>query len=194
MNFIDNYYIELNKLLLNSDIKKKLFILKDLIINCSNSGGSVFILGNGGSASTASHVSVDLTKNAKIKSYNFNEANLITCLANDYSYEDWMTEALKLYSNHSNDLIIFLSCSGNSRNLLNALRWSKSNGKIVVSLTGNEPTNNLINENINGLNLWVNSKSYNIIEIVHHAWMLSIIDFIIGKSEYPVTPLNYKKL
>ena len=55
----------------------------------------IMIFGNGGSAAIASHVSVDLTKNAKIRCVNYNEADLITCFANDYGYENWVKQALK---------------------------------------------------------------------------------------------------
>ena len=52
--------------------------------------GKIIIFGNGGSASIASHFSVDMTKNAKIKTINLNEYNLITCFANDYGFENWI--------------------------------------------------------------------------------------------------------
>ena len=58
----------------------------------------IIIIGNGGSAAMASHVSVDLTKNAGIKAINFNEADLLTCFANDYGYEHWVSQALKFYA------------------------------------------------------------------------------------------------
>ena len=54
-------------------------------------------MGNGGSASICNHVTVDLSKNAGIRSINFNEANLITCLSNDYGHDNWMKEALKIH-------------------------------------------------------------------------------------------------
>ena len=57
---------------------------------CNAKGGRVVFFGNGGSASTANHVSVDLSKNAKISSINFNESNLITCFSNDCGYSNWM--------------------------------------------------------------------------------------------------------
>ena len=56
----------------------------------------IFIIGNGGSSSIASHVSVDFAKVARIRSSTFNNSNLITCFANDYKYENWVTEAIKV--------------------------------------------------------------------------------------------------
>ena len=75
---------------------------------------TIYIVGNGGSASIASHVSVDFAKVARIKSATFNNANLITCFANDYGYENWVTEAIKAYLN-KNDMVILISSSGNSK-------------------------------------------------------------------------------
>ena len=67
----------------------------------------------------ASHVSVDLTKNAKIRSINFNESDLLTCLSNDYGYENWMSKALEFYSTKG-DLIVIISSSGESKNVISA--------------------------------------------------------------------------
>ena len=58
-----------------------------------------FFIGNGGSAATSSHIAVDLSKNAKVKALNFNDADLITCFANDFGHDHWMKEAIKIYSN-----------------------------------------------------------------------------------------------
>ena len=57
--------------------------------------GKVYIVGNGGSSSIASHVSVDFAKVARVNSSTFNNANLITCFANDYGYENWVSKALE---------------------------------------------------------------------------------------------------
>ena len=67
----------------------------DLMLAAQGAGGRVIAAGNGASASIASHFSVDLTKNAGVCAVNFNEANLITCLGNDYGYERWLEKALE---------------------------------------------------------------------------------------------------
>ena len=83
MNFIDNYVS-----IISSSIKKynneDFKIARDIILSKKNTNNKVIIFGNGGSAAMSSHVSVDFTKVAKIRSINFNEADLITCFANDY--------------------------------------------------------------------------------------------------------------
>lgn len=149
----------------------------------SKKGGKVILLGNGGSAATASHVSVDLTKNAKIRSINFNEADLITCFSNDYSYADWMKKSLEFYLDKK-DIVVLISTSGKSANIINAAKFLKKNKIETITLTGMKQDNQLKKLNKNGFNLWVNSKSYNQVEIIHHFLLLLIVDLIIGKTVY----------
>ena len=142
----------------------------------------MIIFGNGGSAATSSHFSVDLMKNAKIKSLNFNEADFITCLANDFGHDNWVKKAFEFNTNKS-DFSILLSTSGNSKNVINAANYLKRKKFNFFILTGMKFDNNL--KKINPTNsIWVNSMAYNQIEIVHHFILLAIIDMIIGKSVY----------
>ena len=137
--------------------------------------------GNGGNASTASHMSTDLTKNAKIKSMSFNDVNLITCFSNDYGYENWLKAAIKYYTKPS-DLIVLLSVSGESKNLINAANFCKQKKIKLITITGAKK-NNLLSQKGN-INYWINSKAYNIVEVVQMTILASIVDKIIGKSEY----------
>ena len=79
-----------------------------MIASTSQNGGKTIIIGNGGSAAIASHISVDLTKNANIRAVNFNEPDLITCFSNDYGYERWVEKAIEFYAD-SRDLAILIS-------------------------------------------------------------------------------------
>lgn len=182
--FLKNYNNELiyifkslNKF--NEDIVKT----KKLFENCNKNKGKVILVGNGGSAAISSHVSVDLSKNARIRSVNFNEADLITCLSNDFSYEDWIVAALKLYYD-KNDVLVLISSSGKSENHIRAANFAKQKNIKLVTFTGHSFNNPLKKINNNGLNFWVNSKSYNLIEIAHLYLLLSIVDLLIGKKVY----------
>lgn len=141
----------------------------------------IIIIGNGGSSAIASHVSVDLTKNAKIRSINFNEADLLTCFSNDYGYKKVFSKSLEFYADKG-DVVIIISSSGSSKNLLEAAKVAKKRKLILFTLTGFSKTNPL--KKMGQINLWVNSKAYNIVETVHQIWLLSIVDRIIGKMEY----------
>ena len=67
--------------------KDDLLTAANMIQLVSQNGKKLIVAGNGGSAAMASHVSVDFTKAAGIRAINFNEADLLTCFANDYGYE-----------------------------------------------------------------------------------------------------------
>ena len=124
-----------------------------------------------------------LTKNAKIRCTNYNEYDLLTCFANDYGYEKWVEKSLEFYADEG-DVLILISASGNSKNMINAANFAKKN-KIskIITFTGNDKDNRL--SKLGDINFWVNSKSYNLIENTHQALLLSLVDLIIGKLEYP---------
>ena len=175
-NFFNNYL----KILKSNFDKLDLFKitkLQKLIIETEKKNKKIIICGNGGSAATASHLAVDLTKNAKIRSINFNEYDLITCFSNDFGYEKWIQKSLEYYAD-KNDLLILISCSGNSKNLVNANKKAISMGLKTATLTGCNKSNKLNNFK-NDVNIWINSKSYNQIEIMHHIILLMIVDNII---------------
>ena len=181
--FIKKYLNDLSSLIIPDDeILEKLTKIKEVLLNTSKNNGKVMIFGNGGSAAISSHVSVDLTKNAKIKSLNFNEADLITCFSNDYGYESWIEKAIDFYA-EENDSLILISSSGKSANMINACKAAKIK-KIskIITLTGNEKNNPLSKEG--DINLWIDSKAYNFIENTHQIWLLTVCDLIIGKREY----------
>ena len=139
-------------------------------------GKKIIIAGNGGSAAMASHVAVDLTKAACIRAINFNEADLITCFANDYGYENWVGKALEAYADKG-DLVILISSSGTSHNILNAAEKGNEMGLSVITVSGFLTDNPL--RKLGDLNLWVDSTEYNIVEMTHHVWLVAIIDYLI---------------
>ena len=111
----------------------KIVLTKNILLDVKNTNGKIMIFGNGGSAAIASHVSVDLTKNANIRSVNFNEADLITCFSNDYGYEKWVEKTVDFYAD-SSDVLILISSSGKSQNMINACiaARNKKMSKIII--------------------------------------------------------------
>ena len=136
--------------------------------------GKVYIVGNGGSSSIASHVSVDFAKVAKVPSSTFNNANLITCFANDFGYENWVTEAIKSYTN-KNDMIILISSSGTSKNIVNAAKFCKKNSIDLITLSGFKKNNPL--SKYGDVNFHINSNQYNFVEMSHHIILVYLVDF-----------------
>jgi D-sedoheptulose 7-phosphate isomerase len=150
----------------------------------SKAGHKLIIAGNGGSAAMASHVAVDFTKAAGIRAINFNEADLLTCFANDYGYEKVFEKSVEFYGDKG-DLLILMSSSGTSENVLNAAKRAKKLDIEVITFSGFNSENPL--RQLGDLNFWVNSKAYNIVEMTHHIWLLAIVDYIIGDIEYPAS-------
>ena len=138
----------------------------------------LILAGNGGSASIANHVAVDFTKIAGIRSITFNESNLITCFANDYGYENWVSQSLKNYA-IKGDMCILISSSGKSKNIINAAKECKKKNIFLITLTGFDVNNPL--KKMGNINLWVNSKKYNYVEMTHHVWLVSLADYLSEK-------------
>ena len=175
--FLQNYLTTISlKIIPEKKILEKLIEIKNVLLNTKKKNRKVLIFGNGGSAAISSHVSIDLTKNTKIKVHNFNEADLLTCFSNDYGYEKWVEKTIEFYADQG-DVVILISSSGKSKNMLNACKASKKK-KIskIITLTGDKKNNPL--SKAGDINLWVDSNIYNHIENTHQIWLLSICDLI----------------
>tara|TARA_Y100001949_G_scaffold35250_1_gene28026 strand:+ start:211 stop:759 length:549 start_codon:yes stop_codon:yes gene_type:complete len=149
-----------------------------LIQRSIHNKSKVYIVGNGGSASIASHVSVDFAKVARVPSSTFNNSNLITCFANDYGYENWVVEVIKAYTN-INDLIILISSSGTSKNIVNAAQYCKDNNIDLITLSGFTKDNPL--STLGNVNFHIESTEYNYIEMSHHIILLALVDIFAKK-------------
>jgi len=181
LTFINDYLALYKKSLFETDISQELVGMKKMLLELKKTGKKVIIAGNGGSAAMASHVSVDFTKQGGIRTVNFNEADLITCFANDYGYEHWVAKAVEFYGDEG-DMVILISSSGSSTNMINAAQTAKKLGLTVITFTGFESENPLKKEG--ELNFWLDSRAYNIVENTHQIWLLLVCDMIIGKAEY----------
>lgn len=178
MNYFKNYNYSIFKNL-NKVNQKDLLKISKILIKTKKNDNKVIFVGNGGSAAISSHVSVDFTKVCKIRSINFNEADLLTCYSNDYGYANWVAECMESYAK-KNDVAIFISSSGESKNIINGVKKANKMGLETITLTGFRKNNKV--SKLGLINLWTNSKEYNIVEMVHHIWLLSICDLISQKK------------
>jgi len=180
--FLNSYFSKMfNALSLDKDLHENIVKTKILFEKCAKRKGKVVFFGNGGSAAIASHLSVDLNKNAKIQSISFNDPGIITCYANDFGYKNWISKTIEL-SLTNKDVVVLISSSGKSLNILNAAKYAKKKNIQTITLSGMSKKNNL--KKMGLINFWVDSKSYNIIETAHQFYMMAVIDLIIGKAEY----------
>ncbi len=182
--FVNKYLNDLSTLVRpNEEILKKIIKVKNILISNHKKKRKILIFGNGGSAAIASHFSVDLTKNAKVRCLNFNESDLITCFSNDYGYEKWVEKAINFYGDKG-DVLIIISASGKSKNMLNGCKEAKRKKfSNIITFSGIKKNNPL--SKLGNINFWVDSKAYNFIENIHQIWLLTIVDLIIGKRNYP---------
>jgi D-sedoheptulose 7-phosphate isomerase len=179
MEFFGDYFEQIRQCLGKVHVRE-LERAADLIHTTRSLGRKVIIVGNGGSAAMASHVAVDLTKVAGVRAINFNEADLLTCFANDYGYEHWVEKALDFYSDEG-DLVIVISSSGRSQNIINGAKRALELKLNLITLSGFSANNPL--SALGQVSLWADSSSYNIVEMTHHIWLVAIVDYLDGRSE-----------
>ena len=178
-DYFSKYWDSIHQLCSRLD-HNTLIKLSSAIMNCHSRGGKVITVGNGGSAAIASHVSVDLTKAAGIRAACFNESSLITCFSNDFGYENWVTKALESFAD-DNDVVILISSSGQSKNIINAAKYCTDCGLYLITLSGFNETNSL--RPFGQISLWANSQDYNHVETTHQTWLLAVIDYIISQKK-----------
>ena len=177
--YLQTYLKSYNSLINDSSVTDEIIHIKNIFKQTSENGKKVILAGNGGSAAMASHVAVDITKNAGIRAMNFNEYDLITTLANDYGYENWISKGIEFYYDPG-DIVVLISASGQSKNVLNAAETAKSLGLKTITFSGFKENNPL--RELGDNNLWVDSNVYNIVEMTHHIWLLAIVDMIISEN------------
>lgn len=177
--FFERYFQNMNKCLKSID-SSELKELAKFFINVTKKNKKVIFVGNGGSSSIAGHLTIDCINAAGVKAVNFNDPGIITCFSNDYGYENWVSKALSCYAN-AGDVLVLISSSGQSKNMLIGANKGKSLGLNVITLTGFSSDNPL--KKLGDINLWVNSNEYNAVEMTHHIWLLAIVDYIIENNK-----------
>ena len=127
-------------------------------------GRKVMIIGNGGSAAIATHMHNDLCNSVGIPAMTFNESAQLTALANDHGYEQVFERPIDLWAK-SGDLLVAISSSGKSENILKGVQAAKKKGCDVITLSGFRPDNPL--RQLGQINFYVASQSYGEVEVSH---------------------------
>ncbi len=132
----------------------------------------VFLIGNGASASMASHTALDLWKNFKIKATAFNDVVGLTAISNDHSYKKVFSKHLEFFG-QKGDMIICISSSGNSPNILETVKVAMKKQIVTVTLSGMNSNNKL--RKMGHLNFYVPANTYGTVESCHqilfHYWL-----------------------
>jgi D-sedoheptulose 7-phosphate isomerase len=139
---------------------------------CRTGRKAIYLIGNGASASMASHFAGDLAKNAHLHTEVFSDLSLVTAIANDMGYEHVFSEPLSRRA-QKGDMLIAISSSGRSPNVLAAVKVARAHKLTVVTLSGMAGKNPL--RASGDLNFYVPAKSYGYAETCHssilHHWM-----------------------
>lgn len=182
-NYYSNYFKSISQGLENTEyyINQELsepklffhtiqFVLKKLI----ESKSKIYFFGNGASAAFANHMALDFSKNGKILSRSLSDSALLTALANDYSYENAMREFLKIEGVTNDDLVITISSSGNSPNIVSVLNYCKENNIKSLGLSGLKNENKSIS--LSDYSIYVPMKTYGMVECIHQIFLHLILD------------------
>jgi D-sedoheptulose 7-phosphate isomerase len=132
----------------------------------------IYLMGNGASASMASHFAADLAKNADLHTQVFTDVSLITAVANDLSYDMVFVAPLRRRLK-AGDMVVAISSSGSSPNVVKAAEFAVSREATLVTLTAMQPTNAL--RQLGTLSFWLPADTYGMAETGHaailHYWM-----------------------
>ncbi|WP_082363893.1 SIS domain-containing protein [Rhodopseudomonas sp.] len=141
-------------------------------------GRKLIFIGNGGSAAIASHMAVDYSKNGGLRAVCLNDGAMLTCLGNDLGYEQVFARQIDLFA-QPGDLLIAISSSGRSPNILNAVAVAEQRGCRIVTLSGFAPDNPLRSQG--DINFYLASDQYGFVEIGHLTLCHAILDFACGQ-------------
>lgn len=148
-----------------------------LAVAAHQRGGKLMFIGNGGSAGICSHMAIDYSKNGNLRSLAFNDGAALTCLGNDLGYENVFAKQVDLHGGPG-DLLIAISSSGRSPNILNAVAAARDKGAAVLTLSGFAADNPL--RRLGDVNLYVPNGEYGFVEITHLALLHCILDLHLG--------------
>lgn len=143
------------------------------LLRTKENHGCVYVIGNGGSAGIASHFCTDLLKTLKIPAATLVDSNLLTCIGNDLGYEQIFSHQLDVLMS-KNDLLVAISSSGKSQNILNAADIAKAKEAALITLSGFKGDNPLRTRG--QLNLWLDACDYGLVETGHFSLLHTMID------------------
>jgi D-sedoheptulose 7-phosphate isomerase len=136
-------------------------------------GNKIMFIGNGGSAAIASHLANDFCKNGRLRALAFNDAAAVTCLANDFGYTHVFAKQIELHAQRD-DLLVAISSSGRSPNILHGVEAARARGCAIVTLSGFTAGNEL--RRTGDINFYLPSSEYGFAEIGHLTLCHAVLD------------------
>jgi D-sedoheptulose 7-phosphate isomerase len=184
---LDRYFATLEGLLRNAEVTDSSSQAVPLEHGCEwvrrsahethDGGNKIIFVGNGGSAGIASHLAIDFSKNGGLRSMAFNDPAALTCLGNDLGYENVFAKQIGFHA-RPGDLLIAISSSGRSPNILNAVKAARQSECRVVTYSGFTQDNDL--RRAGDINFYVHSREYGFVEVSHLALCHAVLDIDMG--------------
>ena len=187
---LDQYFATLAELLRGAEVTDRKVQKLPLDEGCEwvrktaheahDAGNKIIFVGNGGSAGIASHLAIDFSKNGGLRSLAFNDPAALTCLGNDLGYENVFAKQLDFHA-RPGDLLIAISSSGRSANILNAVKIARSRDCSVATFSGFTEENEL--RRTGDVNFYVRSHEYGFVEVAHLALCHAVLDIDMGWAQ-----------
>jgi len=188
--FAEDYYNDLTELtrcirVTDKEVVKIEFPLGiekvgNLILSQAGSGNKLMFIGNGASAAISSHMSTDFWKTCGIRAIAFNDSSLLTCLGNDFGYEYIFEKSIEMFADPG-DILIAISSSGKSENILRGVNSAKSKECSVITLSGFKDDNPL--SSAGDFNFYVPAQEYGPVEVIHHSICHCILNAISNEKD-----------
>ena len=154
-------------------------LLVDTFTRHKRNRSKLFFIGNGGSSAIASHMTADFMKNGGMNTYSLYDNSVTTCMGNDYGYEYIFSRPMEfLVKEH--DLVVAISSSGKSKNILYAIEAAKKKHAEVITFTGFKPDNKA--RQLGDINVYVPCEKYGIVESIHNLILQQIVDAIMERD------------
>ena len=154
-------------------------LLADMFSGHKMKHSQLFFIGNGGSSAIASHMTADFMKNGGMNTYSLYDNAVTTCMGNDYGYAYIFSRPLEFLA-RKDDLLVAISSSGNSANIINAIETVRAKGTMVITFTGFETDNKV--KQMGDVNVYVPCKQYGIVESIHNLMLQQIVDMIMERD------------
>jgi len=155
----------------------------DLMRKAIAQGRKLLFIGNGGSASIASHQAMDYWKSAGLRALAFNDGSLLTCISNDYGYPHVFEKPVQMFA-EPGDVLVAISSSGRSPSILNGVKAGRQRNCAVITLSGFSSENDL--RRLGDINFYVPSDNYGHVEIAHLTILHCALDIILNQTaEFP---------
>ena len=154
-------------------------LLVDMFTAHKEKQKQLFFIGNGGSSAIASHMTADFMKNGGMITYSLYDNAVTTCMGNDYGYEYIFSKPMEFLV-RDGDLVVAISSSGNSYNIINAIETAKAKKAETITFTGFDANNKA--RQFGDINVYVPSSKYGMVESIHNLILQQIVDMIMERD------------